>query len=101
MNDTSGNQEQYRQWAPYVLIVTLLLLAYLTFQYTAPPEPSYEIPYTRFKDLASKGRVESLQLQGDIASGTLNRPRQLDRAVKSHNVSVHACPHSATSPCCH
>jgi cell division protease FtsH len=71
MNDKNGNQEQYRQWAPYVLIVAVLLLAYLTFQYSAPPEPSYEIPYTRFKELASMGHVESLQLQGDVARGAL------------------------------
>ncbi|MGB5177261.1 MAG: ATP-dependent metallopeptidase FtsH/Yme1/Tma family protein, partial [Gammaproteobacteria bacterium] len=77
MNDQNGNQEQYRQWAPYVLIAALLLLAYLTFQYNAPLEPSYEIAYSQFKDLANKGRVESLQLQGDVASGTLKSTEAL------------------------
>ncbi|MDH3901280.1 MAG: ATP-dependent zinc metalloprotease FtsH, partial [Gammaproteobacteria bacterium] len=59
-------------WAPYVLITVLLLIAYLSFQYTVPLEPSYEIPYSQFKDLAYKGRVESLQLEGDVAEGRLH-----------------------------
>jgi cell division protease FtsH len=72
MNDTNGKQEKYPPWAPYVLIMVLLLVAYLSFQYTVPLEPSYEIPYSQFKDLAYKGRVESLQLEGDVAEGRLH-----------------------------
>ena len=72
MNNTNGNQEKYPPWAPYVLITVLLLIAYLSFQYTVPREPSYEIPYSQFKELAHKGRVESLQLQGDVAKGRLH-----------------------------
>jgi len=72
MNNTNGNQEKYPPWAPYVLITVLLLIVYLSFQYTVPREPSYEIPYSQFKELAHKGRVESLQLQGDVAEGRLH-----------------------------
>ena len=72
MNDTNGKQEKYPPWAPYVLITVLLLMAYLSFQHTVPPEPSYEIPYSQFKDLAYKGRVESLQLEGDVVEGRLH-----------------------------
>ena len=70
-NDTNGKQEKYPPWAPYVLIMALLLMAYLSFQYTTPPEPSYEIPYSQFKELAHKGHVDSLQLEGDVAAGKL------------------------------
>jgi len=72
MNDTNGKQEKYPPWVPYVLITVLLLMAYLSIQYTVPPEPSYEIPYSQFKDLAYKGRVESLQLEGDVVEGRLH-----------------------------
>ena len=72
MNNTNGNQEKYPPWAPYVLITVLLLIAYLGFQYTVPREPSYEIPYSQFKKLAHKGRVNSVQLQGDVAEGSLH-----------------------------
>ncbi|MEN8207190.1 MAG: ATP-dependent zinc metalloprotease FtsH [Pseudomonadota bacterium] len=71
MNNTNGNQEKYPPWAPYVLITVLLLMAYLSFQYTIPREPSYEIPYSQFKELAHKGRVESVLLEGDVAEGKL------------------------------
>lgn len=72
MNDTSDKKERYPPWTPYVLITVLLLLAYLSFQYTVPREPSYEIPYSQFKELARKGRVDSLQLEGDVAEGRLH-----------------------------
>jgi len=72
MNDTSGEQEKYPPWAPYVLITVLLLMAYLGFLHTTPPEPSYEIPYSQFKELAHKGRVESLQLKDDVVDGKLH-----------------------------
>jgi cell division protease FtsH len=72
MNDANGKQEKYPPWAPYVLITVLLLIAYLSFQYTVPLEPSYEIPYSQFKELAHKGRVDSVQLQGDVAEGSLH-----------------------------
>jgi len=71
MNDTSGKQAKYPPWATYVLLTALLLLVYLSFQYTTPREPSYEIPYSQFKELAYKGRVESLLLEGDVAEGKL------------------------------
>ena len=71
MNDTNGKQAQYPPWATYVLLAALLLMVYLSFQYTAPREPSYEIPYSQFKELAHKGRVESLLLEGDVAEGKL------------------------------
>lgn len=71
MNDMDGNQEKYPSWAPYALIMALLLLAYLTIQHTTPPEPSYEIPYSQFKELAEKGQVESVKLAGHVAEGHL------------------------------
>jgi len=72
MNDTNGKQEKYPPWTPYVLITALLLMAYLSYQYTTPREPSYVIPYSQFKELADKGRVESVQLEGDVATGKLH-----------------------------
>jgi cell division protease FtsH len=71
MNDINGKQEKYPLWAPYVLITVLLLLAYLSFQYTTPHEPSYEIPYSQFKELAHKGRVESVQLEVNVTEWRL------------------------------
>ena len=71
MNDKDSNQEKYPPWAPYALIMALMLLAYLTIQYTTPPEPSYEIPYSQFKALAEKGQVESVDLSGHVAEGRL------------------------------
>ena len=71
MNDKDSNQEKYPPWAPYALIMALMLLAYLTIQYTTPPEPSYEIPYSQFKALAERGQVESVDLSGHVAEGRL------------------------------
>ena len=77
MNDMDGKQEKYPPWAPHAQIMALLLLAYLTIQYTTPPEPRYEIPYSQFKDLTNKGHVESLRLAGDVATGTLHSSEAL------------------------
>jgi cell division protease FtsH len=71
MNDTNGKQAKYPPWATYVLLTALLLMVYLSFKYTIPREPSYEIPYSQFKELAYKGRVEGLLLEGDVAEGKL------------------------------
>jgi len=72
MNNTNGTQDKYLPWAPYVVIALLLLMAYLSFQYSTPLEPSYEIAYSQFKELAKEGSVESLQLKGDVADGRLH-----------------------------
>ena len=77
MNDMDGKQEKYPPWAPYALIMALLLLAYLTIQYTTPPEPRHEIPYSQFKELTNKGHVDCLRLAGDVATGTLHSSEAL------------------------
>ena len=33
MNDKDSNQEKYPPWAPYALIMALMLLAYLTIAF--------------------------------------------------------------------
>jgi cell division protease FtsH len=71
MNQTNDKQGMYPRLAPWLLITALLLLAYLSFQYSGTPQPSYEIAYSQFKELAREGLVESLQLEGDAASGIL------------------------------
>jgi cell division protease FtsH len=71
MNNKDSNQERYPQWAPYALIMALLLMVYLGMQYTVPPEASYELPYSQFRELVRKGQVESVELTGHIAEGRL------------------------------
>jgi cell division protease FtsH len=71
MNGEPGKQQKYPQWAPYVLIAILMAFVYLAFQQAPPLEPSYEIPYSQFKELILKGSVDEIQLSGDIAEGKL------------------------------
>ncbi len=71
MNDEPEKPEKYPPWVAYVLIATILAFAYLAFQQTPPREPGYEIPYSRFKELALKGNVGEIELKGDIAEGRL------------------------------
>ena len=66
MNTATGNQNKYPPWSTSVLIAVLLIVAWLTFQHLAPPEPRFEIPYSQFKQLIREGQVENLQLQGDL-----------------------------------
>jgi cell division protease FtsH len=77
MNNLNEKQQNLPPWVPYALIPLLLLLAYLTLQYSSPREPGYEIPYSEFKELARMGNVESLQLQGNVATGTLKSAESL------------------------
>jgi cell division protease FtsH len=72
MNNASGNQDKYPPWSISVLIAVLLIVAWLLFQYLSPLEARYDIPYSQFKQLVREGQVESLQLQGEVARGTLH-----------------------------
>jgi cell division protease FtsH len=72
MNTADSNQNKYPPWSTSVLIAVLLLVAWLAFQQLSPPELHFEIPYSQFKQLVREGQVESLQLQGDSARGTLH-----------------------------
>jgi len=71
MNTATGNQDTFPPWSTAVLIAALFILAWLVFQHLAPLEPRFEIPYSQFKQLVREGQVESLQLEGDVARGTL------------------------------
>jgi cell division protease FtsH len=72
MNNASGNQDKYPPWSISVLIAVLLIVVWLLFQYLSPLEARYDIPYSQFKQLVREGQVESLQLQGEVARGTLH-----------------------------
>ena len=77
MNGEPRKQQQFPQWAPYVLVGFILALIYLSFQQITPREPGYEISYTQFKELAGAGRVEELQLRGYTIDGRLHSPEEI------------------------
>ena len=72
MQTTTGNQDKYPPWSTAVLMAVLLIFAWLLFQHLSPLEAAYEIPYSQFKQLVLEGQVANLQLQGDVARGTLH-----------------------------
>ena len=90
MNTATGKQDKYPPWSTSVLIAALLILTYMLFQYLYPLEPRYEIPYSQFKQLVREGQIESLQLQGDVARGTLLAAAAIGPQGET-----------ATSSCCH
>jgi len=77
MNGQPGRQQKYPPWAAYVLAAVVLVFVYMSLQYLSPPEPGYEIPYSRFRELVGTGQVEELQLRGYDALGTLRAAAEI------------------------
>jgi cell division protease FtsH len=74
MTEQPDKLQKYPPWAGYLLAFVLVVLMYITMQHLMPPEPSWEIPYTRFRELVSDDQVEELQLHGNDATGRLVAP---------------------------
>lgn len=62
-------------WSPALLFALLALLLYAVFILSdTTAERRFDIPYTRFKQLVSEGRVVELELSGYRVQGRLTQP---------------------------
>ena len=59
------------QWLSYVLLAVVIAAMYALFLQDFRKEPTFEIPYSHFKDLAKQNLIDEVIFRGESAQGTL------------------------------